>query len=82
MLFVKVRARTLSSCYPSLLPARSVMALVKFASRTPLVSVHFVKAPGSTLIRVSAALSAKARAVLLVEEMRNNVLTAGAKAIK
>ena len=82
MLFVKGQARTLSSCYPSLLPARSVMALVRFMSRTPLVSAHFVKAPESILIHVSAALSAKARAVLLVEGMRNNVLTAGAKAIK
>ena len=44
--------------------------------------MHFVKAPGSTLIRVSAVLSAKARAALLVKGLRNNVLTAGAKAIK
>ena len=81
MLFVKVRAKTLSNCYPSLLPARSVMALVRFMSRTPLVSVHFVKAPASTLIRVSVALSAEARAALRTKGLRNNAQSAAAKDI-
>jgi hypothetical protein len=46
------------------------------------LGVHFAEAQGSILIRGSVALPAEARVVLLVEGLRNNVITAGAKAIK
>jgi hypothetical protein len=58
------------------------MALVKFTSRPPSLSVHFVKAPESTLIHETAALPVKARAALRIGGPRNNVLSATARAIK